>query len=255
MATVILTATTMGIITTITMTETSRRDAALYRLLAWMSPSFPVGAFTYSHGLEWAVEESTVTEAESLRAWISDVMRYGSGRSDAILLARVHEAFLAGDLSAVREMAELAVALQPSKERHLEATAQGAAFVVALEAAWPAVDAMAERLSALKGDGGVSLWAYAIAVGVHSAAHDIDAELAVSAYLHAFAANLVSAAVRAVPLGQSDGQRVIAALESVIAEVAGEAQAASLDDLGSASFCADISSQLHETQYTRLFRS
>ncbi len=239
----------------ITMTDASRRDAALYRLLAWMSPSFPVGAFTYSHGLEWAVEEGAVADAQSLRAWISDVMRYGSGRSDAILLARVHEAFLASDLIAVREMADLAVALQPSKERHLEATAQGAAFVVALEAAWPAGEAMADRLLALKGGDGIDRWAYAIAVGVHCAAHDIDAELAVSAYLHAFAANLVSAAVRAVPLGQSDGQRVLAALEPVIADVAGEALAASLDDLGSASFRADISSQLHETQYTRLFRS
>ena len=101
----------------------------------------------------------------------------------------------------------------------------------------------------------IETWTYSVAVGIHCAAHEVDLAPAVSAYLHAFAANLVSAAVRAVPLGQSDGQRVIAGLEPVIAEVAAEALAASLDDLGSASFLADISSQLHETQYTRLFRS
>ncbi|PTW63528.1 urease accessory protein [Breoghania corrubedonensis] len=247
-------------ITTITLTvRTTMSDASLYRLLAWMSPSFPVGAYTYSHGLEWAVEEGTVTDAATLKAWVSDVLRYGSGRSDAILLARAFEAFSAGDLHACREIAELSAALQPSKERHLEASAQGAAFVTALEAAWPTGDAeAAERLAALKqadGPARISTWTYCIAVGIHCAAQEVDLAQAVSAYLHAFAANLVSAAVRSVPLGQSDGQRVIAGLEATIADVAAEALAAPLDDVGSACFLADISSQLHETQYTRLFRS
>ena len=247
---------TMGITTT---ARTIMADASLYRLLAWMSPSFPVGAYTYSHGLEWAVEEGVVKDAATLKAWVTDVLRHGSGRSDAILLARAHKAFAVGDLGVCRDIAELSAALQPSKERHLEASAQGAAFVTALDAAWPAEDeTAAERLAALKEAGGlhaIATWTYSVAVGVHCAAHEVDLAQAVSAYLHAFAANLVSAAVRAMPLGQSDGQRVIAGLEPVIAEVAAEALAASLDDLGSASFLADISSQLHETQYTRLFRS
>ncbi|WP_346432984.1 urease accessory UreF family protein [Breoghania sp.] len=142
----------------------------------------------------------------------------------------------------------------------MEATAQGTAFVTALEAAWPTQEPQAvEWLEALKGAESATCivtWSYCVAVGIHCAAHGVDRAQAIPAYLHAFAANLVSAAVRAaVPLGQSDGQRVIAGLEPVISEVSADALSASLDDLDSASFAADIASQLHETQYTRLFRS
>ena len=243
----------------IPMTDAPTAEASLYRLLAWLSPAFPVGAYTYSHGLEWAVEEGAVSDAVSLKAWILDVLRYGSGRCDAILLGQAHEAFVAGDLCACREIAELSVALQPSRERHLEATAQGAAFVAALDAAWPVVEeGPARRLAEFRSaDAAKSplVWSYCVAVGIYCAAHGVDRAQAVAAYLHAFAANLVSAAVRAVPLGQSDGQRVIAGLETGIAEVTADALVAPLDDVGSASFLADISSQRHETQYTRLFRS
>lgn len=248
--------TVMGIL--IPMTDTSAAGASLYRLLAWLSPAFPVGAYTYSHGLEWAVEQGVVTDAETLKRWILDVLCYGSGRSDAILLAQAHQAFVACDLCACREIAELSVALQPSRERHLEASAQGAAFVAALDAAWPvAEEGQARRLDDLKrADAPETLvWSYCVAVGIHCAAHGVNRPQAVAAYLHAFAANLVSAAVRAVPLGQSDGQRVIAGLEAAIEQVASDALVAPLDDIGSASFLADIASQRHETQYTRLFRS
>ncbi len=245
-----------------TMTEA----AALYRLLAWLSPSFPVGAFSYSHGLEWAIEDGTVTDAVTLQRWIEDILRHGSGRSDAIFLARAHEAFGEGDTQACAEIAALAAALQPSRERHLEATAQGTAFLETVLAAWPMADpAMTERLAALMPSGTtmpqtsarhpIATWTHAVAVGILAAGHGIDRAASVHAWLHAFVANLVSAAIRAVPLGQTDGQRVIAALEPLIGEIAGEALIAPLDDIGSASFRADIASQRHETQYTRLFRT
>ncbi|AXS42328.1 urease accessory protein UreF [Breoghania sp. L-A4] len=235
--------------------------AALYRLLAWLSPSFPVGAFSYSHGLEWAVEDGTVTNAATLQCWLEDVLRHGSGRSDAILLARAHEAFSDDDLRLCAEIAELAAALQPSRERHLEATAQGSAFLATIEAAWPMQDAaMAERLAALMPPPTplhhpIGTWTHAVAVGILAAGHGIERAATIHAYLNAFTSNLVSAAIRAVPLGQSDGQRVIAALEPLITEVTREALTAPLDDIGSATFRADIASQRHETQYTRLFRS
>ncbi|MEP0320988.1 urease accessory protein UreF, partial [Bauldia litoralis] len=111
--------------------------AALQRLLAWLSPAFPVGAYTYSHGLEWAIEDGTVVTAADLEAWLDGVLRHGGGRNDAILFAHAWRAAAANDLGQLRAIVELAAAFQPSKERHLEATAQGRAFLLAVSAAWP----------------------------------------------------------------------------------------------------------------------
>jgi urease accessory protein len=224
---------------------------ALLKLLAWLSPSFPVGAFSYSHGLEWAIEDGTVTSAAALEAWIGDILRHGGGRSDAILLAHAFRAAAAADDAALRAIAELAAALQPSRERHLETTAQGRAFLAAVAAAWPA-PALAASIAVLGDEVPV---AYPVAVGLAAAAHAVPLAETLAATLGAFAANLVSAGVRAVPIGHTDGQRVIAALTPVVAAVARDAATAPLATIGGASFRADIASMKHETQYTRLFRS
>jgi len=224
-------------------------DGALYRLLAWLSPSFPVGAFSYSSGIEWAVEVGDITDAAGLQAWIASVIGDGGGFCDAVFFAHAHRALLADDDRALREVCELAAAFAPSKERHLETTAQGRAFVDTARAAWPC--AAIDRL--------LALWsgpiAYPVAVATVSAGHGIAVAPALLAYLHAVVANLVSAGVRLVPLGQTDGQRVLAALEPVVAATAARALAAALDDVGGAVFRADLASMRHETQYTRLFRS
>ncbi len=225
--------------------------AALAKLMTWLSPSFPVGAYGYSHGLEWAIEAGIVTDAASLQAWLADIVRHGAGRSDAILLAHAWRAATAGDEEALSSLVELAAAFQPSKERHLETTAQGTAFLTAVIAAWPN-----HRLSALatavSHDGAV---AYPVAVAIAAAAHAIPLAATLPAALNAFVANLVSAGVRAIPIGQTDGQRIIAALASLVGEVAAATETATLDDLGGAALLADIASMNHETQYTRLFRS
>ena len=222
---------------------------ALYRLMAWLSPSYPVGAFSYSSGIEWAVEAGDIKDAESLRGWLAAMLAGGAGFCDAVLLAAAHRTVTANDDQAVRDVAELAAALAPSKERHLETTAQGNAFVVATQAAWPTP--ALDRLKAVW-DGPV---AYPVAVGVAAAGHGIALEATLSAFLQAVAANWVSAGVRLIPLGQTDGQRVLAALEEMVAATAQRALAGTLDDLGSAAFRADLASARHETQYTRLFRS
>jgi urease accessory protein len=222
---------------------------ALYRLMAWLSPAYPVGAFSYSSGIEWAVEAGDITDAGTLKRWLSVMMADGGGYCDAILFVHAHRAAAAGDETALLGVAELAAAFAPTKERHLETTAQGNAFVEATRAAWPC--AALDRLKAIW-DGPV---AYPVAVAVAAAGHGIALAPALSAYLQAVAANWVSAGVRLVPLGQTDGQRVLAALEEVIAATAQRALGASLDDLGSAAIRADLASARHETQYTRLFRS
>jgi urease accessory protein len=223
--------------------------AALHRLMAWLSPSFPVGAFSYSSGLEWAVEAGDITDAASLRRWLTVVIIEGSVSCDAAIFAHAHRAIVANDDTLLRQTAELAAALSPSKERHLETASQGRAFIEAARAAWSC--AAFDRLAATW-DGPV---AYPVAVAIAAAGHGIPLAPALHAFLHAAAANLISAGVRLIPLGQTDGQRVLAALETAIAATAERAMATPLDDIGSAAFRADLASMRHETQYTRLFRS
>lgn len=231
------------------MTMTEPEDRALYRLMAWLSPAYPVGAYSYSHGLEWAVEDGAVSDADSLLEWLNDVVRHGGGRTDAIVFAHAWRAVTACDAAALRAAAEFGVATATSKERHLETTAQGKAFIAATRAAWPC--AALDMLDAVC-DGEV---VYPVAVACASAGHLVPIERALTAYLHAWTANLVSAGLRLIPLGQSAGQIVIARMEPAVEATAHEALDAGLDDIGGACVLADIAAMRHETQYTRLFRT
>lgn len=223
--------------------------AALYRLMTWLSPSFPVGAFAYSSGIEWAVEAGDVTDAATLRDWLAAMLTEGAGFCDAVFLAQTHGAVSCHDDAALRDIAELAAAFVPSRERQLETSTQGRAFIDASRAAW-SCDGLDEAIAAC-GDRIV----YPVAVGLVSAAHGISLEPALHAFLHAVVSNWISAGARLIPLGQTDSQRVLAQLEADVAATARRAITASLDDLGSATFRADLASLRHETQYTRLFRS
>jgi urease accessory protein len=227
---------------------TEAEAAALYRLMTFLSPAFPVGAFSYSSGIEWAVEAGDITDAASLRDWLSAMLTDGAGFCDAVFLAQAHRAMDLGDIAVLRDVAELAAAFVPSRERQLETTTQGRAFIDIVRAAWNCDgldDAVAQCDTIV----------YPIAVGLVSAAHGIALSSALHAFLHALVSNWISAGSRLIPLGQTDSQRVLAALEGVVAATAARALIASLDDLGSATFRADLASLRHETQYTRLFRS
>jgi urease accessory protein len=228
---------------------TEAEAAALYRLMTWLSPSFPVGAFSYSSGLEWAVEAGDIRDAASLTDWLSAMLADGSGFCDALFLTKTHQAVEAGDDSALRGIAELAAAFVPSRERQLETASQGRAFIEIARAAW-SCEALTHALAQCPG-----ILVYPVAVGLVSAAHDIPLAPTLHAFLHALVSNWISAGARLIPLGQTDSQRVLAALEPVVSETARRAVTSSLDDLGSATFRADLASLRHETQYTRLFRS
>jgi urease accessory protein len=225
-------------ITIMTMTM-SESGATLLRLLAWLSPAFPTGAYAYSHGLEWSVECGDVTDEAALHEWLTDIVVHGSGRNDAILLRHAHRAH--ADADTLRDLAELAAAIATSRERRGETLNQGIAFIAAA-AAWHPPELPAHV-------------AYPVAVGAITGSHAIDEGATTAAYVQAFVANLISAAVRLVPLGQSAGLRVLAALEPVILQTAEASRTASLDDLGGCTFRSDLAAMHHETQYTRLFRS
>jgi urease accessory protein len=214
-----------------------------------MSPAYPVGAFSYSSGLEWAVEAGDVRDATTLTSWLMTMINHGSVFSDAAIFCHAHRAAAEGDDAALAAAAELAAALAGSRERFLETTAQGQAFVQITQAAWatPALDRLATAWNGPP--------AYPVAVAAACAGHGIALVPALHAFLHGVASNLVSAGVRLVPLGQTDGQRVLAALEAPIAQAAARARVTAPDDIGVAALRADIASMRHETQYTRLFRS
>jgi urease accessory protein len=218
------------------------------RLLAWTSPSYPTGAFSYSHGLEWAVEEGSVRDCVTLVAYIEAVLARGGGWIDAVLFAHAHGC--ARDPAAFDEIAELAAAFRGSTETALESRQQGMAFLSVTRRAWPhpALDAFATRSETLP-------IAHSIAMALASAVHGIACRPALAAWLHGTAANLVSAGVRLIPLGQTDGQIAIARLAPRIEEVAKRAMQTPLDDLGTAAPLLELCSIRHETQYTRLFRS
>jgi urease accessory protein len=221
----------------------------MLQLLAWLSPAFPVGAFSYSHGIEQAVEAGLVTDRSSAADWITAILRQGAGWIDAGLFLAAHRAVVANDARALQDAALLAAAWRGTAETALEAGAQGAAFVATLNAGWdlPAVKQWFSSTGTPP--------AYAVAVAIAAAANGIAEEAALAAYLQAFAANLISAVQRLVPLGQTDGQRILARITADLAEIVTAARVLPPEDLGSAALMVDWTSAQHETQYTRLFRS
>ncbi len=223
-------------------------NAGLLQLMSWLSPAFPIGSFSYSHGIEQAVETGRLTDLDSVTGWISTILRHGGAWIDAVLFCAAHRAVRNDDPDGLARVAELAEAWRGTAETALESRAQGRAFVTALTACWP--EAAQDRWLAL-----LARPSYAIAVAVAAAAAGIAEEAALAAFLQAVAANLVSAAVRLIPLGQTDGQRAVRGLVQRLPAVVLAARAASLDTLGTATPMVDWTSMRHETQYTRLFRS
>jgi urease accessory protein len=233
-------------------TPTDRGTHQATRLLTWLSPSFPVGAFSYSHGIEYAIEAGLIHDQASLAIWIDGILRFGAGRNDGLLLLAAYRATWAHDLPGLIVVARQAAAVRGTMELAQEASAQGAAFLKAIAGGWPqyadvpAVKALATAGCAIT---------YPVIVGALCATAGIEEPVALEAYLTAFANNLISAGIRLVPLGQSDGLRAVALLEPRIASYVETLASLSLDDLGGAALAVDWSSMKHETQYTRLFRS
>ncbi|HEX2526502.1 MAG TPA: urease accessory protein UreF [Geminicoccus sp.] len=225
-------------------------DRSLLRLLAWSSPSFPIGAFAFSHGLEAAVEEGLVTDAASLLTYLRQACRHGSGFADLVLMAQAYRR--ADDPDRLTELIEWAAALRGTAELALEAGMQGGAALRTLRLAWPhpALDGLAELARQLAVEPVLP-----VVNGMAAWAHGLPLPQACLAQLAAFSANLVSAGVRLVPLGQTDGQRVTASLEQDLPAVVADALATPLEELATSTPMIDLLSIAHETQYTRLFRS
>ncbi|UYO00831.1 MAG: urease accessory protein UreF [Devosia sp.] len=217
-------------------------SADLQKLLTWLSPAFPVGAFAWSAGLETAIVNRSVADRASAEDWIAGTLAHGTLKTDAILLAHAHRAF--EDPAALQELSDLCLALTPSRERQVETIQTGNAFLLAA-AAWP----LDRQLSLPRP------CPYPIAVGALSGAHAIGLGDTLLAFLTAVVHAQVSVAVRLVPIGQTDGLAIMAALEPAVAHMADLCQHATLDEIGSVAYGADIAQMQHETLRTRIFRS
>jgi urease accessory protein len=225
---------------------------ALLRQQSWLSPAFPTGSYSYSHGIEWAVEAGHVHGRESLVDWLEADLRYGSGRNEAIFFIEAWRCATEDDWEKLLEVAELAAAFRSTSEFALESSQQAKACLATLRRVWP--DRVVESLSELLSERSVPP-ALAVVLGARAAGQRVPYGLALPAFLQSYVANLVTAAVRLIPLGQTDGQLAIAELEDAALAASIRAEEATIDDLGSAAFMVDLASASHETQYTRLFRS
>ena len=209
-------------------------DLKFMTVMQWMSPAFPIGAFAYSHGLEWAIDKGHVSNGEKLQKWITDLLEYGSLRTDAIFISLI----LRG--RDVRKMNELSMALCPAGERLLETKLQGSAFAKVIEDVWQ------------QDIGELSL---PIAVALASKNQSIEQDLILPAYLHAFCSNLISAAIRLIPIGQTEGQRIMLELYQTISDLVQTASESEIDDLNSACFFSDVSAMEHEYLQPRIFKT
>ena len=225
---------------------------SLLRQQSWLSPAFPTGSYSYSHAIEWAVEAGDIHDRASLVDWLDVDLRCGSGRNEAIFFMEAMRCTIKADCEKLLKVAELAAAFRGTAEFALETSQQAASCLVTLRRVWP--DPFVETLSELLSEFKISP-TLSVVLGVRTARQDIPAALALPAFLQSYLANLITAGVRLVPLGQTDGQLGIAELESAVVSVAAQAEEATIHDLGSAAFLIDLASASHETQYTRLFRS
>ncbi len=217
----------------ILMDSDGRTSQQLLLLLNWMSPAFPIGAYAYSHGLEWAIDDEQVKTAADVERWISDVITHGSGWNDAVLFVQEFQN---------QNVNDLALALCLSRERHLETTQLGAAFQIAA----------AIFVDVKKSEGEI---AYPVAAARACLAMNLNLQDALLAFLQGFSNSLISVAVRLVPIGQTAGLEIMRNLMGVVANTVARAQTATLDDLGSCTLLSDIAAMKHETQHSRIFRT
>ena len=201
-------------------------------LLSWFSPSFPVGSFNFSHGLEAAIEYEFVYDKISLEEWIKHLIINGTGKTDSILLTNAYNG---------EAVNELAFALCPSKERWIETSNLGKAFCKNIRENW-----------GYKIDKNL---AYPIAIGKAGLYFKIPLEKLLIAFLQSFASNLINVGMKHIPLGQSEGQKILINFLPVIEKQANMYQTAHVNDLGSSAFLSDLNSMYHETLNNRIYQT
>ena len=207
-----------------------------HKVMAWLSPSFPIGSFAYSHGLEFEISCGNICTGQDIQEWIENLLRNGSGWNELVLFSQAYKS----DRKSLEELSDLAKALAQSKERYEETVALGRAFTK-----------IASKMMGVKCNG----MPLPIVMGFKAKIEDISLGYILPLYAHYFTANLISVGVRLIPLGQTEGLRVLFNLFPIMEEIAKAASVAKLTNLRNSCILADIASMRHETLKTRIFRS
>ncbi|MFP5348320.1 MAG: urease accessory protein UreF [Gammaproteobacteria bacterium] len=219
----------------------------LLRLLQLASPSLPVGAYSYSEGLEYAVHAGWVRDAQSLQTWLRDGLLDGAAQLEAAIVARVHDAYVGGETNGSERWDDWLSAARETEELRAQSHDMGRALLRLLADLSPPLPVARAWLARSCN--------FATAFAMAGAQWGIAREATVVAYLQSWVANLASAGVKLIPLGQTAGQQLLLELQPTVLQAVSLALAASDDDLGVANCGLALASMAHETQYSRLFRS
>ena len=224
-------------------------DNGLYHLLSWFSPNYPVGSYAYSHGLEYAVETGIVDNIYHLENWIKDLLFYGTGANDAIFINQTYESILSNNYKLFVDIAIMSKSCIPTQEIALESEQQGISFYKVTSATLSSKK-FEKLINSI-----MSYITYPIVVGCAGALINIKKIHLINSYLHAFISNILSAALRIMPVGQTDIQCLLFKFKKDIQTISINTLSKSIEDIGSSTFMIDWASANHEGQYSRLFRS
>ncbi len=216
-------------------------------ILQLASPALPVGAYSYSEGLEILIENGTITNIENLQHWLKSELLYGSIRLDAAVMVRGFHAVQLGDLEALKRWNLWLSAARDTEELRAASWQMGRSLMQLLGKLEPEILPVVNTVG-YPGN-------YAIAFAMACAHWDINIQAALLAYLHSWANNLITAGIKLIPLGQTAGQELLLGLQPLLTTTVGEILTMADDDLGCCNWGLSLASMQHETQYTRLFRS
>ncbi len=221
---------------------------SLLHLLQLASPALPVGAYSYSEGLEALVELGTVNSQETLAQWLTQELRWGAVRLEAAVMIQGYEAIHTQDFDAVIRWNRWLTAARETEELRQQSLQMGRSLLKLLLDLHPELIRACELLQ----QEGCN---FAIAYAIAAAHHQLDLQAALLAYLYSWIANLVSAGVKLIPLGQTAGQRLLLTMQPALKHAAENISTLQADDLCSCSWGLSLASMAHECQYSRLFRS
>lgn len=225
----------------------TKENLALLSLLQIASPALPVGAYSYSEGLETLIFEGKVNNQKTLQNWIEESLKFGAIRLEAAVMIRVYRALQKDDLESINYWNNWATATRETEELRLQSLQMGMSLNRLLISMKPALE---NKLKVCETECNFS-----VAFGIAAQNWQIEEKAALLGFLHSWASNLIVAGVKLIPLGQTAGQNLLLTIQSTIIEATQEILDLKDDDLNVCSWGLSLASMNHETLYTRLFRS
>lgn len=221
-------------------------SASLLSFLQLVSPALPVGAYTYSEGLETLVQAEQIGDAQTLQTWLEQELRYGAIRLEAAVLVRVYQAATEQNLDQIYSWNQWLSALRDSRELREQSWQMGQSLRRLLQTLQPHQPWLNDSEAPVN---------FAVVFGLAALGWQIELPTAVLGYLQSWTTNLVTAGVRLIPLGQTQGQQILQGLQPQLIQTSAQVLELTDRDLTCCSWGVSMASMQHETLYSRLFRS